>query len=399
MTLAPTAFSADTALKAAPQIAGQAPARTRRSSPSAVQTLRAVSADPLPIPTPRGPVSAALVAVLTGRVGAPPIVAAFEAQVERAIIASADILTDDDLQLALLCFGALETGGLGRVDARWATEPLLVAVRTILENALEEALRAEVAVPSARGARGAIATGESVTEAVGSALDEIITHAEASRPYRYLSEQSTEAQLREHLVARSIRTVLVGADQRVVADDAAAALRLRARLGEQGLQVQRGWYVDVIDVRVLTAVNSTALLARFDRLRGCFYGLRTSTGSIETLIESAVLGALGRHDMPLSKARAGRGSGAGRSRIAAGLVLAEPALLDDVLFGAAVGVAIERWITEHDVVRWQVGRSALHDGDAIGQDAVLCADRAAEVPPLDDRPITLPVERTGGIRR
>ncbi len=79
--------------------------------------------------------------------------------------------------------------------------------------------------------------------------------------------------------------------------------------------------------------------------------------------------------------------------------MGEPHLLDDVLFGAAVGVAVERWITEHEVVRWQVGRSVLRDGDAIGRDAVLSADRAAEVPPIDDRPITLPVERTGGIRR
>jgi len=400
MTLAPFTSSVNSALEAVSTTQNDAQTRTRRtSSPSALRTLRAVSADPLPIPTPRGPVSAALIAVLTGRVGAPPIVASFDAQVERAIIASHDILTDDDLQLALLCFGALEAGGLGRVDSRWAAEPILVAARENLETALEEALRNDVPVPSARQARGAIATGESVSDAVADALDKLIADTEATRPYGYLAEQASGAQLREHLVARSIRSVLVNADQRVVADDATAALRLRARLGEQGLQVQRGWYVDVVDVRVLAAVNTTALLARFDRLRGCFYGLRTATGLIESLIETAVVGALGRHTMPLSKARTARGSGAGRSRIAAGLVVAEPALLDDVLFGAAVGVAVERWISEHEVVRWRIGRSALRDGDAIGQDEVLRADRAAEPPPVDDRPITLPAERTGGIRR
>ena len=400
MTSVPFASSANSALKAVSPTQNDVQTRTRRtSSPPAIRTRRAISVDPLPIPTPRGPVSAALIAVLTGRVGSPPIVASFDAQVERAIIASHDILTDGDLQLALLCFGALDAGGLGLVDSRWAAEPILVAARENLETALEEALRDEVPVPSARQARGAVAAGESVVDTVAGALDRLIADTEATSPYRYLAEQASGAQLREHLVARSIRSVLVNADQRVVADDATAALRLRARLGEQGLQVRRGWYVDVVDVRVLAAVNTTALLARFDRLRGCFYGLRTATGLIESLDEIAVVGALGRHTMPLSKARTARGSGAGRSRIAAGLVVVEPALLDDVLFGAAVGVTVERWITEQEVVRWQVGRSALHEGDAISRDEVLRADRAAEAPPVDDRPIMRPVERTGGIRR
>jgi len=400
MTLAPSVPTANAALPAAAQTRTTGTTRTSRPhSAAAIRAARAAAADPLPIPTPLGPVSAALVAILTGRVGAPPIVSSFDAQVERAIVSSANILTDDDLQLALLCFGALDAGGLGRVDARWAADPLLIAVRENLEAALEEALREEVAVPSARRARGALAVGESVTEAVADALDELITDADATRPYRYLAEQATGAQLREHLVARSIRSALVDADQRVVADDATAALRLKARLGDQRLQVRRGNYIDAVDVSVLVAVNTTALLARVDRLRGCFYGLRTAAGSIESLIETSVVDALGRLGMPLSQAAAARGSGAGRSGIAAGLVTAEPALLDDVLFGAAVGVTVERWISEHEVVRWRVGRSALRDGEAIGQDEVLRADRAAEPPPVDDRPITLPAERAGGIRR
>ncbi|WAB82210.1 hypothetical protein OVN18_04160 [Microcella daejeonensis] len=398
MTLAPPAPGTDPAHEGAP--VSSAPRTATPTTPRRTRSAaRTAPIEPLPIPTPRGPVSAALVAVLTGRVGAPPIVSSFDAQVERAIISSPDILTDDDLQLALLCFGALDAGGLGRVDARWAADPLLLAVCENLETALEEALRQEVPLPTARAARGAIATGEDVADAVATALDVIIDDAESSRPHRYLAGESTAPQLREHLVARSIRSVLVDADQRVVADDATAAAVLLARLGDQRLQTERGRYLDVVDVRVLTAVNTTAMLARHDRLRGLFYGLRTTTGSIETSIESAVIEALGRLGRPLLQSDAARGAGAGRARIAGGLVEAQPELLDDVLLGAAIGVAVERWITEHEVVRWTVGRSALRECDALRNDAVLRADRAAEIPPVDDRPITLPVERTGGIRR
>ncbi len=398
MTLAPPAPGADANPDGAPE--SRAPRTATQTSPRRTRSAaRTAPVEPLPIPTPRGPVSAALIAVLTGRVGAPPIVSSFDAQVERAIVASPDMLTDDDLQLALLCFGALDAGGLGRVDARWAVDPLLISVRENLEAALEESLREEVHLPSARLARGAIATGDDIADAVTATLEGIIDDADAARPFRYLAQHATAAQLREHLVARSIRSVLVDADQRVVADDATAAASLLARLGDQRLQTQRGCYVDVVDVRVLTAVNATAMLSRHDRLRGLFYGLRTTTGSVETSIEAAVVDALGRLGKPLLQSDAARGAGAGRARIAAGLVEAEPALLDDVLLGAAIGVAVERWITEHEVVRWKVGRSALRDCDAIGRDEVLRADRAAEAPVVDDRPITLPVERTGGIRR
>jgi hypothetical protein len=40
-------------------------------------------------------------------------------------------------------------------------------------------------------------------------------------------------------------------------------------------------------------------------------------------------------------------------------VEAEPELIDDVLFGASAGLAMDGWVTEHVLTAWAAGRSSL----------------------------------------
>src|SRR4051794_16449413 len=82
-------------------------------------------------PSPRGPLSAALLDALTGTPGTlPPI----------EVPAAVDPLADEDLQLALYCCYESHYRGLDGVDERWEWDPGLLAVRAALEAELERGL-------------------------------------------------------------------------------------------------------------------------------------------------------------------------------------------------------------------------------------------------------------------
>ena len=192
---------------------------------SAAPAPRLAAREPMAIPTPRGPVSAALVAVITGPVGQPPIVSSFDAQVERAVINSRDILVDDDLQLALFVLHALADTGIEHVDARWADDGILRDVRSTLESALDEALRDQL---ERRGARD---------------LDGV------EKLEAFLAEEATEAELDEFLAIAAVTA------QGVMAPELVTALQ------RAGLDCGSGHYVDAVDVRVLTARTTATMYA------------------------------------------------------------------------------------------------------------------------------------------
>lgn len=188
---------------------------------SAARTTR----EPMAIPTPRGPVSAAVVAVVTGPIGLPPIVSSLDAQVDRAIINSRDVLLDDDLQLALFFLHALADTGVVGVDPRWADDAILATVRSMLESALDEALRDHL---TRRGAAG-------------------LTGAE--RLETFLAEEASEAELDEFLAIAAVSS------QGVMVPELAAALE------RAGLDCTSGHYIDAVDVRVLAARTTATMYA------------------------------------------------------------------------------------------------------------------------------------------
>jgi hypothetical protein len=95
------------------------------------------------IPPSRGPVSSALLSLLAAAPGTDPdALSSLHSLVGGNVAAAEDILQDDDLQLSLFCLYELHYGGLDGVDDRWEWEPGLLAVRHLLENPFEQALRA-----------------------------------------------------------------------------------------------------------------------------------------------------------------------------------------------------------------------------------------------------------------
>lgn len=179
--------------------------------------------EPMAIPTPRGPVSAAIVAVVTGPIGAPPIVSSLDAQVERAVVNSRDVLTDGDLMLGLFCLHALRGDGIRGVDARWADDAVLATVRRTIEAALLEALDDHRSVP-------------------------LVAADVPVRLAGYLAHDATDAEVREFAV---IASVYAHGDHAPTVDAALAAA---------GLDLAPGHYVDAVDVRVLAARATATML-------------------------------------------------------------------------------------------------------------------------------------------
>lgn len=329
------------------------------------------------LPLPRGPVSAALFAVIGSPVGAPPIVSDLPEQIDRAVGASGDILVDGDLQLSLFVLYELHYGGIAGVDERWEWDPALLACRANIEAGFEAALRERV-------------------ETIAQTLFALTAEGDEPGLSHYVRTEATHEQVRELLIARSIYTlkeadphswaiprlsgraksalVEVQSDEygagRV--DRMHAVLYARAMRGA-GLETQYGHYLDQVDARILTSVNTMSLFGLHRRLRGAIAGHLAAfemTSSLPNQRIAAGLRRLGYGDDVVDyfdehvEADAVHEQIAGRD-LAGGLVEAEPELAADVLFGAAACLAVDGWASEHMLAAWQDGRSGLRPAPRI----------------------------------
>lgn len=283
----------------------------RTASASAARLQR----EPMAIPTPRGPVSAAIVAVVTGPIGAPPIVSSLDAQVERAVVNSRDVLTDGDLLLGLFCLHALRGDGIRGVDARWADDAVLATVRRTIEAALLEALDDRRSVP-------------------------LVAADVPVRLAGYLAHDATDAEVREFAV---IASVCAHGDHAPAVDAALAAA---------GLDLAPGHYVDAVDVRVLAARTTATML-----------GTGTSGSSpllgdaLAATAERLGAGRLGAH----VGTDADGGGRAGASRSSGERPRASALSL------------VERIIAEHALDCWLHRESALRACDIVETDPALGA--------------------------
>ena len=122
--------------------AGQVPAATVPGVEAGAQRLPPrQSAGPresprMPLPQPRGPLTAELIAVLTGDDPA----ARGLGPAARVALRSTDVLTDDDLQLYLTLCYEMHYRGLDGVSDSWEWNPALLLVRSLVERVFESAL-------------------------------------------------------------------------------------------------------------------------------------------------------------------------------------------------------------------------------------------------------------------
>jgi len=292
------------------------------------------------------------------------------------------VLRHDDLQTALFTLYELNHRGIDGVDERWEWDADLLRVRAALEERLEAAARVIAPVPSS-----------TATTADDVARDLFrLTSAEDDGPAMstFLAKRATDEQAREFVIVRSIYQ-LKEADPHSWAfprleGRAKAALveiqfdeygegqpgRLHAELyaatmRELGLEDTYGAYVDVVPASVLASLNLMSLFGLHRRLRGALLGHLAAyemTSSIPCRKYGNGFRRLGYGPEVTHywdehvEADAVHEQIAGRD-LAGGLVEAEPALRDDVLWGAAALIAVDRVTAEDVVGAWEAGRSAL----------------------------------------
>jgi hypothetical protein len=366
------------------------------------------------LPTPRGPLGELLGPVLLSRPAAVADLRALErvavAGVERARAAGArahadlppagaaaaagadgaeaaaacSVLDDEDLQLSLYVLYELGYRGIDGVDEDWEWSPALLAVRGVLERALEAALRTLVPCPPVTPEPGAVAR----------TLFELAAADDGPSLAAFLDRKATLPQFQEFLVLRSAYH-LKEADPHSwaiprLAGPAKAALveiqadeygggraeRMHAALFARTMRcvgLDDGYlaYLDLCPAPALATVNAMSLFGLHRRLRGAVAGHLAAfemTSSLPNRRYGNGLRRLGFDAEATAFFDEHVEADAVHEQVAAhdlcgSLTRQEPALVGDVLFGAATALLLDRRFADHVLGRWGAGGSALRPVD------------------------------------
>jgi hypothetical protein len=326
------------------------------------------------LPAARGPVTGALIAAL--RCDDPALLAAVPGR-----DASSDPLGDDDLQLALWICYELHYRGFADVAARWEWEPELVRLRGRFETELLDALRQDVRVPD----------GEST---VADRLRELVDGDDGPQLSRYLQQHANREQFLEFVMLRSVYQ-LKEADPHTWAiprlGGRAKAALVEIQTDEYGggdprhmhselyrrllrsldLDDSYGAYVDVVPAITLALSNVMSLFGLHRELRGALVGHLAA-------YEMTSSGPCRRYAKGLRRVAGDTADGtffdahitadALHEQLAAhdlcgGLAADEPELTEDIVFGAAACLHVDRRFATYVLDRWQDGRSSLRADD------------------------------------
>jgi hypothetical protein len=326
------------------------------------------------LPEARGPLTELLTADLTGN---GPLPAATLAAAERAA-AGADPLTDEDLQLALAVAYEFSYRGFDDVDDDWEWEPSLVGLRRVLERSHLAALRRLTGPPEPTG------------EPVDQQLAALIAADDGPSLSSWLAKRGGLGQWREYLTVRSVYHLKEGdphtfavprlsgrtksAMVEIQADEygGGSAERMHSELfaglmRDLGLDAGYGALWDRAPAVAFTTVNTMSLFGLNRRWRGAALGhlaVVEMTSSEPSRRYSAGLRRLGFDERTTVFYDEHVEADAVHEQIASvdmcgSLVRAEPALLPDVLLGAAAAIAVDGLTAGQLLEAWEAGRSAL----------------------------------------
>ncbi|MGW6919270.1 iron-containing redox enzyme family protein [Kitasatospora sp. NPDC054939] len=325
-------------------------------------------------PPPRGPASAAVLALLaSGPPGAGRLL-------------STPVGTTDpwgeDHQLALhLCY-ELHHHGLSGVDPGWEWDPELLRLRRGLERGFLAAVRAAV---------GPVPDGTDPARALDEALAGLLVEpADGHGPSHHLLHHGERWQAREYLVHRSVYHLkeadpqlwmiprLPGPAQAALLavafdeygaghPDRAHALLYARMMADLGLDPGYGHYLDAVPAPALAVVNLMELFGLHRALRGAAVGQfavleitsspgaarmaaaleRLGAGPDGTLFYREHVEADAVHEQVM------------RHGVIGPVLAAEPELAADLLLGVAATGLVEDRLAAHLLGHWRSGRSSL----------------------------------------
>lgn len=290
---------------------------------------------------------------------------------------SPDPLMDEDLQLALWICYELHYRGFADVPAEWEWQPELIGLRRTWEQHLLDALRRDVEVPADDAA-------------VPHRLRELADADDGPQLSRYIQQHADQEQFLEFVMHRSVYQ-LKEADPHTWAiprlrGRAKAALveiqtdeygggdprRMHSELYRgllRSLELDDGYgaYVDVVPAITLALSNLMSLFGLRRELRGALVGHlaayeMTSSGpcrrygkGLRRLYGSAADGAF--FDVHVT-------ADALHEQLAAhdlcgGLVADEPELTEQIVFGAAACLHVDRRFASYVLGEWENGRTSL----------------------------------------
>ncbi|GAA0504475.1 hypothetical protein GCM10011581_45720 [Saccharopolyspora subtropica] len=331
-----------------------------RTSAAQVNPIGAV------LPRPRGPVSAGLLATLTGDSAQMP---------EPDVVASVDPL-GDDVQLALYTCYEMHYQGFAGVSPAWEWDLGLLRLRAALEEIFRTALRA--ATSGSRDVAGALAP------LLVEPVDEYgISH--------HLRDEGTRWQLREYLAHRSLYH-LKEADPHAwviprLRGRAKAALvavefdefgggraeRMHSQLFADmmaGIGLDAGYlrYLDVVPAPALAIVNLMSMFGLHRSWRGALVGHFaaaeiTTSPSARRMAQALERLGLGEHAAFYTEHVAADAvhEQVMRHDVVGDLVVHEPELSADVVFGIEATGLLEDRLTEHVMSAWRNGRTSLRE--------------------------------------
>jgi hypothetical protein len=339
-------------------------------------------------PSPRGEVSARVLAIISGTAESQQdSLADLAPLVGAAVSGTADILYDEDLQLALFCLYELHYSGIDGSGDDWEWNPDILRVRHQLEAALEARVREEVVLGDLP---------DTTSEAVCEELFRMTGVDSGPSMSRFVAKSATQEQLREFLVHKSIYQLkeadphtwviprLSGRSKaamvEIQADEYGNGLPARMHsalfartMRELGMDDTYGAYLDAAPAITLAVNNLMSLFGLNRRLRGATVGHLAAyemTSSQPNRLYSRGFKRHGHGEDATEyfdehvEADAVHEQIAGRD-MAGGLVEADPRLLPDVLFGAAAGLAVDALMTVHIMDAWEAGRSSLRPSGAM----------------------------------
>ncbi len=319
------------------------------------------------LPVPRGPLSEFLADAL-----------ALPAHELGPAPAAADgPLDGEDFQLSLYLLYELHYRGFTGVDELWEWNPSLVAIRSDLERAFEDALR-----------RALPAEPEPVRD-VAEYLTELLSHTEGPSLSRFLETQATLDQFLEFAIHRSAYQLkeadphsfaiarLSGRSKvalvEIQSDEygGGRAERQHARLFADtmralGLDARYGAYLDAIPGVTLATVNLMTMFGIHRRLRGAIVGHLALLEMDSTQPNRRYGNALRRLGRPDAtdffdehvEADAVHEAIAAHD-LAGTLAVDDPAVAPDIVFGARAMLLLDSAVARHVMGCWERGESSL----------------------------------------
>ena len=337
---------------------------------------------PAPVAIPveiRGPLSELLADTLPQPPQHAVVDGLFEA-VEGAL-ESDDLIHDDDVQLSLFLLYSVVYGSMPQTHPEWEWHPDLVAARSRLERAFEQQLRGMVEVGELP---------EPTQDAVARHLFALTAPTKGPSLSRFVAKKATREQLDEFLINRSIYTlreadphswaiprltgrakaalVEIQSDEYGGGDPARmhSAIFAQAMRGA-GLDDTYGAYIDAVPAVTLAVHNMMSMFGVHRRLRGAIVGHLAAFEMTSSLPNRSYADGFRRHGFGPDvtwyfdehvEADAVHEQIAARD-LAGSLAEDEPELLEDIIFGAVAGLAMDDLAGSHVLDAWSSGRSAL----------------------------------------